>query len=148
MVNDLVVSFFAKDPLKQNITEKECEKWIGVKKLPANGKNSIRFDSEGNIVSERIADTSKSADFLVEGIYFTQKYIGNSSGGAQDNQYNDVANFLSYGSINHKVGAIVDGNYWDELGNRKILIDAFKDNKNVIILSADDIKGGKIVGKN
>lgn len=148
MNNDIVASFFAKDPAKQNLSEKECAKWIGVEKLPALGKNCIRFDSEGNIISRKEVGASKSADFLVEGIYFTQKYTGENTGGAQDNQYEDVITFLMNGSKRQKVGAIVDGAYWEDFGNRRTLEAAFIDNPNVIILSADDIKGGKIVGKN
>ena len=143
--NDLIASFFAKDPSKQNVSEKECAKWIGAEKLPALGKNCIRFDEEGNIVSKKDVGVSKSADFLVEGIYFTQKYTGENSGGAQDNQYEDVVTFLINGSKQHKVGAIVDGFYWDNLKNKVKIKEAFKNNSNVIILSADEIKGGKII---
>lgn len=148
MSNDIVASFFAKDPAKQNLSEKECAKWIGVEKLPAFGKNCIRFDSEGNIISKKEVGASKSADFLVEGIYFTQKYTGENTGGAQDNQYEDVVTFLKNGSKKQKVGAIIDDAYWKDFGNRKKLAMAFADNSNVIILSADEIRGGKIVGKN
>lgn len=31
LFNDVVASFFAKDPLKQNIAEKLCGNWIGCK---------------------------------------------------------------------------------------------------------------------
>lgn len=148
MNNDIVASFFAKDPAKQNLSEKECAKWIGVQKLPALGKNCIRFDSNGNIISKKEVGASKSADFLIEGIYFTQKYTGENTGGAQDNQYEDVVTFLKNGSKKQKVGAIVDGAYWSDFGNRKKLEAAFANNPNVIILSADDIKGGEIIGKN
>lgn len=143
--NDLTASFFAKDPSKQNVSEKECAKWIGAEKLPALGKNCIRFDSKGNIVSKKDVGVSKSADFLIDGVYFTQKYTGNNSGGAQDNQYEDVVTFLTNGSKCQRVGAIVDGFYWDCLKNKEKLKEAFKDNSNVIILSADEIKGGKII---
>lgn len=142
--NDLVASFFIKNPLRQNFCEKECAKWIGVKKLPSKGKNCIRFNEEGEIVNQKTVSSSKSADFLIEGIYFTQKYTGENTGGAQDNQFNDVVDFLTKGSIYYKVGAIVDGAYWEDMGNKEKLIENFQKNPNVIILSADDIKEGKI----
>lgn len=148
MSNDIVASFFIKDPAKQNLSEKECAKWIGADKLPAQGKNCIRFDAQGNIVSKKDIGVSKSADFSIKGIYFTQKYTGDNSGGAQDNQYEDVVTFLNNGSKKQKVGAIVDGAYWDNLGNREKLITAFASNKNVVVLSADDLKGGKLIGEN
>ena len=142
--NDLVASFFIKNPLMQTFCEKECAKWIGVEKLPSKGKNCIRFNEEGEIVNQKTVSSSKSADFLIEGIYFTQKYTGENTGGAQDNQFNDVVDFLTKGSIHHKVGAIVDGAYWEDMGNKEKLIENFQKNPNVIILSADDIKEGKI----
>lgn len=142
--NDLVASFFIKNPLRQNFCEKECAKWIGVETLPSKGKNCIRFNKEGEIVNRKAVSSSKSADFLIEGIYFTQKYTGENTGGAQDNQFNDVVDFLTKGSIYHKVGAIVDGAYWEDMGNKEKLIENFQKNPNIIILSADDIKEGKI----
>lgn len=108
------------------------------KKLPANGKNCIRFTSTGEIVHTATVGVSKSADFLIDGIYYTQKYTM-ESGGAQNNQYHDVIEFLEKGSISHKVGAILDGFYWEN-GYRDTLINHFCDNNNVVILSMDDIK--------
>ena len=136
--DDLVAALFAKDPSKQNISEKAVMSLIGAdKKLPASGKNCIRFNSNGEIVHSTGAGVSKSADFLIDGIYYTQKYTM-ESGGAQDNQYHDVIEFLEKGSINTKVGAIVDGFYWEN-GYRQALIEYFKGNNNVFILSMDDI---------
>lgn len=138
MNNDIVASFFAKDPKKQNIPEKEAEKLLGVAKLPASGQKCIRFDDNGNQVFKATGAT-KSADFLYNGYYATQKYT-TSTGGAQDNQKNDVIDFLKRGSIKHKVMAIVDGEYWDE--HRAELYDLFKDNPNVAITSLTEITGG------
>lgn len=134
--NDIVASMFCKDPSKQNISEKMVEKILGVPKLPANGANSIRFTPNGELTGIKGIGVSKSADFLFNGIYFTQKYTA-ESGGAQDNQYNDVVDFLVKGSINYKVGAMVDGKYWDE--KRDALREHFKDNPNVIVVSIDDL---------
>ena len=107
-------------------------------------KDLTLFNEEGEIVNQKTVSSSKSADFLIEGIYFTQKYTGENTGGAQDNQFNDVVDFLTKGSIYYKVGAIVDGAYWEDMGNKEKLIENFQKNPNVIILSADDIKEGKI----
>jgi len=102
---------FCKDPSKQNISEKI----LGIQRLPVSGVNSIRFTPDGKLTGVKSigVSKSKSADFLFNGIYFTQKYTA-ESGGAQDNQYNDVVDFLVKDSINYKVGAIVDGEYWDK----------------------------------
>lgn len=136
--NDLVASFFAKDPKKQNIPEKEVEKILQTKKLPASGKNCIRFSDKGDIVFTA-AGATKSADFLYNGYYATQKYT-TSLGGAQDNQRNDVIDFLKRGSQKYKVMAIVDGDYWDTY--RKELITLFQDNPNVVITSITELTGG------
>ena len=140
--NDIVASMFCKDPSKQNISEKMAEKILGVPKLPANGANSIRFTPEGKLTGVKNIGVSKSADFLFNGIYFTQKYTA-ESGGAQDNQYNDVVDFLVKGSINYKVGAIVDGKYWDQ--KRDALREHFKDNPNVVVVSVDDLIKKEVV---
>lgn len=62
----------------------------------------------------------------------TQKYTM-EAGGAQDNQRNDVIDFLRRGSIAHKVGAILDGDYWDK--ERNTLRALFQNNPNVWITS-------------
>ena len=139
--NDIVASKFCKDPGKQNISEKLAEKVLGISKLPAQGKNCIRFNEKGDIVSISSGNT-KSADFYYNGYYATQKYT-NEKGGAQDNQRDDVIHFLKFGSINYKVAAIVDGNYWDN-GHRDELREMFRDNPNVLITSVTEIKGGNI----
>lgn len=140
--NDIVASMFCKDPSKQNISEKMVEKILGIPKLPASGANSIRFTPDGKLTGVKSIGVSKSADFLFNGIYFTQKYTA-ESGGAQDNQYNDVIDFLVKGSINYKVGAIVDGEYWDK--KRGALREHFKDNPNVVVVSVDDLVKKEVV---
>ena len=140
--NDIVASMFCKDPSKQNISEKMVEKILGIPKLPVSGANSIRFTPDGKLTGVKSIGVSKSADFLINGIYFTQKYTA-ESGGAQDNQYNDVVDFLVKGSINHKVGAMVDGEYWDK--KRDALREHFKDNPNVVVVSVDDLVKKEVV---
>lgn len=119
----MYATFFAKDPMKQNLAEKLQLrllklKYPNVKKLPNNGKNSI-YISDGNIVSlSNIKDkTTKSIDFWdpVNKIFFYAKYI-NEKGGAQDNQFEDCKSFVrearSTLSINFKL--IIDGDYFNE----------------------------------
>lgn len=136
--NDIVASFFCKDPAKQNISEKLCAEVLNLNKLPASGKNCIRFNDKGEIVSSSSGNT-KSADFLINGAYATQKYTL-SFGGAQDNQKNDVIDFLKRGSIKYKVMAILDGEYWDKYRNQLIIL--FQNNPNIYITSVTELTGG------
>lgn len=133
--NVIIASKFCKDPGKQNISEKLAIEVLGVKKLPAQGKNCIRFNDKGDIVSSSSGAT-KSADFIYKEYYTTQKYT-TGAGGAQDNQRNDVIDFLKRGSIKHKVAAIVDGDYWDKY--RDIIKAEFINNPNVLITSITEI---------
>lgn len=137
LTNDIIASKFCKDPSKQNISEKLCAEVLNLDKLPASGKNCIRFNDNGDIVSIASGNT-KSADFIYDGYYATQKYTL-INGGAQDNQKNDVIDFLRRGSIKHKVAAICDGDYWDI--HRDELKELFKDNENVLITSVSEITG-------
>ena len=68
--------------------------------------------------------------------YATQKYT-DGEGGAQDNQRNDVIDFLKRGSIKHKVAAVVDGVYWDKY--RDVIRAEFANNPNVLITSVTEI---------
>lgn len=133
--NIVVASKFCKDPGKQNISEKLAIEVLGVEKLPSQGKNCIRFNNEGDIVSTSTGNT-KSADFMFGEYYATQKYT-DGEGGAQDNQRNDVIDFLKRGSIKHKVIAVVDGSYWDKY--RPIIQKEFLNNPNVLITSVTEI---------
>ena len=136
MNNDIVAALFAKDPSKQNITEKLVTEILHISKLPSQGKNCIRFSETGEIVNTSKPNHTKSADFQINNWYITQKYT-KEEGGAQDNQYNDVIDFLTKGSISHKVAALVDGDYWDQ--KKPILKEYFKNNNNVIICGVDEI---------
>ena len=142
LTNDLVASLFCKDPSKQNITEKLVAELLNIDKMPVSGKNCVRFNSDGDIVHANNAGVSKSADFYFNDYYITQKYT-REEGGAQDNQRNDVIDFLEKGSKKYKVGALVDGEYWNK--HRDELKDKFKDNNNIIILSMDEILNGEYI---
>lgn len=136
LTNFVSASHFMKPPGKQNISEKLCAQILNLKKLPPSGNNCIRFNDAGDIVHTASGGNTKSADFYYKEHYMTQKYT-NESGGSQDNQRNDVIDFLKRGSIKHKVGAIVDGYYWEKY--RPILKDMFKNNPNVLITSVTEI---------
>lgn len=138
LTNDIVAAKFAKDPGRQNIGEIAVNNLLGAdKKL---GVNQVRFDANGEMVSgPACAGCSKSADYFLEDeVYYTQKFT-TGFGGAQDLAYHDVVEYLEKGSILYKVGAILDGTYWNS-GKRDSLKRYFADNPNVIIVSMDDIK--------
>lgn len=135
LTNTIIASKFCKDPGRQNLSENLAAEVLGISKLPSQGKNCIRFNDDGDIVSVKGTNT-KSADFMYGEYYATQKYTS-EAGGAQDNQRNDVIDFLKRGSIKHKVAAIVDGAYWDR--QREILKEEFKNNPNVLITSVTEI---------
>lgn len=137
LTNDIVAAKFAKDPSRQNIGETAVNNLLGEdKKL---GTNQVRFDANGEMVSgPSQAGCSKSADYFFDEVYYTQKFT-TGSGGAQDLAYHDVIEFLEKGSILYKVGAILDGTYW-ESGKRDSLKRYFANNPNVVIVSMDDIK--------
>lgn len=129
--NELTASFFCKNPTRQNSAEKIATYILGTKTLPSHGKNSVRFDANGNRCSRAIG-TTKSADFFINGYYYTQKFT-TGEGGAQDNQKADVVDFLTKGSVYNKVGALLDGDYWERhIGELK---EAFANNPNVKITS-------------
>lgn len=130
----MFASFFAKDPIKQNYTEKIAEDLLGVKHLPNNG---ISFSKEGELCKGCFSDNSKSVDFVRNNTYITQKYT-RGNGGSQDNQYRDVIQFLTYGSKRYKVAAYVDGSYYTD-EKRNELRKLFADNPNVQICSLGDL---------
>lgn len=140
----LFAANFAIDPGRQNIGEKVFEEYLGVNHLPQSGKGVICFNDKGEQKGKVGVNTTKAVDFIIGSHYITQKYTGENTGGAQDNQFKDVVLFLTYGSINHKVCACVDGWYWEENGKKQELMEYFKFNKNVIICGADDIKNGVV----
>ena len=46
--DDLVASFFSKDPSKQNFTERLVAELLNTSVMPQQGKNCIRFDENGD----------------------------------------------------------------------------------------------------
>lgn len=120
----MYAEWFAKDPAKQNIYEKLAASYVsGIEDVVdfRNLPNSAKmFIVEGKVTSERLNDV-KSIDFHFKvgdnNIYASHKYIKATYGGAQDNQYNDIRNFLrncnKISSGNDYYIAICDGPYFD-----------------------------------
>jgi hypothetical protein len=149
MTDDMYAEIFAKDPSKQNIYEKLAADYISklkyisdFKNLPNNAKI---FVCDGVIVNKRQNDV-KSIDFYFKvgnkNIYVSHKYIKATYGGAQDNQYNDVRNFLKncnkINSGDDYFISICDGPYFES--KIKILNNDFG-SKNVIAMGIDDLEG-------
>ncbi len=134
MNDDMFAAMFAKDPIKQNYTEKIAEQLLGVKHL---ANTAMSFTENGELVEGCAVNNSKSVDFIKDGVYITQKYT-TSTGGAQDNQYRDVIQFLKYGSKKHKVAAYIDGSYYT-VAKRTELKRLFASNPNVQICSLGDL---------
>lgn len=125
--NNLIASFFIKDPGKQNISEnsilgliediKEISNLLKASDLKLHyviNNKYIVFDSE-NLKPKNITNKSLDFSFTYKNIKFigTQKYTS-GTGGAQDNQYNDVQSFLNNSLYieNYIPVALVDGNYY------------------------------------
>lgn len=122
LVDDLIGSFFIKEPGRQNISENIVAEQISkIKDINnfINLSSSVNlFVIDGKITNIRI-DGIKSIDFTWnykgKKVFAAQKYT-NEFGGAQDNQYNDVINFLKncQKNENHIFIAIVDGKYYNK----------------------------------
>lgn len=126
LTDEMFATFFIKDPAKQNIYEKTAVDYLtpyfqggAFRKVSPAGTNALFLDEEGRITIERSIECTKSIDF--QGFknnkfyYITHKYT-KESGGAQDNQLNDVKHFLSNAmksdnSLGYLV-AILDGPYY------------------------------------
>jgi len=130
--DEMFGAHFVKDPKRQNFCENVAAEWIrdvlraaDFDNLPTRGQNAVYLGSNGNFVQARNANAedrrSKSLDFRWrEGnwtIYASHKYT-RESGGAQDNQFNDVRNLISRfqtsPSENVVLINIVDGAYYTD----------------------------------
>ena len=147
--------YIAKSSKKQNITEKyvlnELKKINATFcKMPASGKNAIRFTSEGKIaLGGKDVKNTKSVDYMCEidgkKWYFAQKYTTHV-GGAQDNQCEDAIKFIDYAlkceNRDFGLGLVLDGDYYDDK------IDNFKAEYNCkndcLVFSAEDLSKEEI----
>ena len=120
LTHDFFAEGFAKDPAKQNIYEKLAADYIKSIDIVENFKNlpnsSKMFVVDGEITSQRDNDV-KSIDFTFSvgdyNFYCSHKYIKALNGGAQDNQYNDIRNFLR--NCNGPTKSQIRGGKLDEL---------------------------------
>ncbi|MCL2844069.1 MAG: hypothetical protein FWE23_01250 [Chitinivibrionia bacterium] len=120
---------FAKDPAKQNLYQKLAANYIerlSVVKdfatLPQGGKKALYLVNgkllDGNVLDKASKDT-KSIDFawkVGDYLFFASHKYTKDSGGAQDNQYADIQEFLRHARDNnykkHIFLAICDGKYY------------------------------------
>ena len=125
LANEKFCAKMSKDPMKQNRDETPTIIKIGAIKLPASGKDNIRFEIKtGKMVKGEKAGIkyTKSADFKIK--YKGKTYYGSQktlhdTGGAQGNQAREtILNFVRVGNIKHNAIAIIDGykEKTDELG--------------------------------
>lgn len=127
--NDVMfAAWFAKDPTRTSIHERVAASWLeklsmiqSFETLKRSGKDALYVTSDGEIryVAKK-HNRSKSLDFRWKTnsftVYASHKYTG-QSGGAQDNQFRNVKEFLyrfrEGGEIESSILlAIVDGDYY------------------------------------
>jgi hypothetical protein len=154
---------FAKDPAKQNLYQTLAANYIstleGVKKfniLPSGGKNAIYLTNgkilKGSALKNQSKDI-KSIDFIWNykdfTFYVSHKYT-ETNGGAQDNQYKDIQDFLNHSrDCNEKKTiflAICDGDYYlqkdsktgDETKIKRLT--RLTDNKTSFVLTINELE--------
>jgi predicted P-loop ATPase len=152
LTDDFFAETFAKDPAKQNIYEKLAAEYVSSIECVNDFKNlansSKMFVINGEITDQRLNDV-KSIDFTFNlnvsdvkyNFYCSHKYIKALNGGAQDNQYNDIRNFLrncdKKSEGNNYFIAICDGPYFTS--KLETLNNDFG-SKNVITLTIDELE--------
>jgi hypothetical protein len=148
MTDDMYAEWFAKDPAKQNIYEKLAADYIskidGIENFRNLPNSAKMFVIEGKVTSERLNDV-KSIDFQFKigdnNFYTSHKYIKATYGGAQDNQYNDIRNFMrncdKVATGNDYYIAICDGPYFET--KMKSLNDDFG-SVNVVAMTIDELE--------
>ena len=152
LTDDFFAETFAKDPAKQNLYEKLAAEYVNSIECVNDFKNlansSKMFVINGEITDQRLNDV-KSIDFTFNlvvneikyNFYCSHKYIKALNGGAQDNQYNDIRNFLrncdKKSEGNNYFIAICDGPYFTS--KIETLNNDFGSN-NVITLTIDELE--------
>ncbi|WP_299245260.1 hypothetical protein [uncultured Brachyspira sp.] len=133
--DEIFRKIFAKEPSKQNFYQNVAAEYIknidGVEDfevLPQGGDKAMYMVS-GNLIQGKSLknknQNSKSIDFYWRyykyEVYASHKFI-KEEGGAQDNQYQDVQNFLNDSRDNNLkdtyIIAICDGNYFKSKDNK------------------------------
>jgi hypothetical protein len=164
IINDEIFRcVFVKDPAKQNLYQNLASKYISsldivenFKVLPAGGKNAIYLTNgkilKGDLLKNQSKDI-KSIDFMWNcknlTFYASHKYT-EMNGGAQDNQYKDIQDFLHHSrDCNEKNTiflAICDGDYYlqkdsktgDETKIKRL--QRLTDNKTSFVLNINELK--------
>tara|TARA_Y100000389_G_C17454410_1_gene517085 strand:- start:1092 stop:1727 length:636 start_codon:yes stop_codon:yes gene_type:complete len=123
----LFAASFAKDPGKQNIAEtvqiEELSKFVDIEALSNRGYNCM-YIVDGTVYKGKPACVSdqKSVDAIAfDGEiewYCTLKYTAGTRGGGQDNQKNNVINFIKNAGDKH-VACILDGAYYQKEDKKK-----------------------------
>ena len=145
--DDYFASMYAKDASKQNMSEKLQKKYLDIRnitieKLNAAGKDAIRLMG-GELITgnDRGGKATKSMDFKGENGEFIFAKVTSGQGGAQDNQYRDVREFLKeakeydrkYGD--KKFVALVDGDYYTD---KKLNTLIYFQTQNIRITNSDE----------
>jgi hypothetical protein len=146
--DDIVAANFIKDPGRQNFYENQALAFLNsmnsvrsATKLPAGGSNA-QYIIDGKLGHSRDFSRigeNKSIDFEVilednSRILLSAKYT-KDEGGAQDNQFNDLKNFIKnaekYPKNDVKFAALADGSYYqthgriremEKLANGKVIV--------------------------
>ena len=121
----MFAAHFAQDPKRQGFHEKAAADWLksipgidSFEVLPKGGVQALHITNDGEIRNQP-GNLGKSLDFhwRTRGVdvYVMHKYT-KSSGGAQDNQFNEVLNLMKRFQGSNMQGValivIVDGNYY------------------------------------
>ena len=153
---------FAKDPSKQNLYQNLASEYIqsldiveNFKILPAGGKDAIYLTNgkilSGDLLKKQSKDI-KSIDFMwncKDFIFYASHKYTEMNGGAQDNQYKDIQDFLNHSrDCNEKNTiflAICDGNYYlqkdSKTGDESKIkrLQRLTDNKTSFVLNINEL---------
>lgn len=118
----LALAMFAKDPSKQKYHEKTAAEYIqNIQGIQEFKDNTGLYVSRGQVLDKEQAKraTAKTIDFFFKygrlDVYVSHKYT-RESGGAQDNQYKDLQEFINESRDNTDPDvlfvAVADGEYY------------------------------------
>ena len=144
--NPLITTMFAKDPTKQNLSEKlqiEFAKGRGIEliKIPGTGPNAIRIIKGKVINGNKTGNASKSVDFLYGDSYVYAK-VTTTAGGGQTNQKDDALKFTKEANGYDKIHGdkqfiiLLDGDYYTPTILKQF--DKYK-TKNIRITNSDEL---------
>ena len=135
----ITLAFFCKDPSKQNFYEKIAMEYIKkidiINSFEKLSGYALVGGKPNNDPKAKTQSKSKTLDFFFKykhlKIYCSHKYT-KDKGGAQDNQYNDLKNFIIEARDSNEKDtyfiAIADGNYYDTVDGKsdKIKMDTLR----------------------